>query len=576
MERMTRRPYMRIACWCWIVVACTACGSGDDPRIEGDTPPDGAVASTYNVGDGTTCAPSTTGCFACFLGGSIRACPVDWQYRNSFAFVATDGLAPYFWSAASLPPGITVSRSGSIGGTPTEAGTYTTSVTVTDSSFPARRETQTVTIVIDPSLPPTITVSPAPAKGAINRPYTNVFDAAGGALPLTWSETGTLPPGLDFADDGTLSGTPTAVGAFPITVTVEDASGQSATAFDTTIDVLAHGFRTTSAMTAPRTLQTATLLDDGRVLVAGGFDGTNALRDAELYDPGSATFVPTGSLTDARYLHTSTLLDNDTVLLVGGLSAPDGAAVATAQLFAPSSGRFSTTDAPIVARYAHTATRLDDGTVLITGGTGGGADAPLASAEIYDPGAARFIAVGTMTAARSGHTATLLSNGDVLVVGGIDSQRTALQTAEIFDTRTRRFTATGSMREARAHQAAVLLPNGRVLIAGGIANEAIATAEIYDPATGAFSPTGDMRTAHSAPTATLLTDDTVLVAGAGDAHTHLIADAELYDASAGTFTPTGSMTTARDGHTATLLPNGQVLVTGGSNGPVFSSADLYQ
>src|SRR5258705_2831585 len=113
---MTRRSYIRSAWWLWIAVVCSACSDGGGPKIAGDAPPDGAVGATYNVGDGTTCAPSSTGCVPCFVGGSVRACPANFQYRNSFAFVATDGLAPYFWSATSLPPGITVSTTGSIEG----------------------------------------------------------------------------------------------------------------------------------------------------------------------------------------------------------------------------------------------------------------------------------------------------------------------------------------------------------------------------------------------------------------------------------------------------------------------------
>ena len=180
-------------------VLCSGCGGGGDPSIVAPpVPPDGAVGSPYNLGDGITCAPSGTTCAPCFVGGSIRACPANWRYQNSFVFTATDGLPPFFWTATSLPPGLTLASNGSIDGTPTTAGTYATVVTVTDSSFPARSTTNTATIVIAPPLPPTIATSPAPSKGAIDQPYLNVFVATDGTEPLTWSETGELPPGARF------------------------------------------------------------------------------------------------------------------------------------------------------------------------------------------------------------------------------------------------------------------------------------------------------------------------------------------------------------------------------------------
>ena len=558
-------------------VLCSGCDDGGDPSISMlPEPPDGAVGSRYNQGDGLTCAPSGSACALCYVGGSIRACPANWRYHDNFVFTATDGLAPFFWTATSLPAGLTLQLNGSIDGTPTTAGTYAVPVTVTDSSFPAHSSTDTVTIDVVPPLPPTIATSPAASKGAIDRPYLNTFVATNGLAPLTWSEAGELPPGLAFAVDGTMSGTPSVIGAFAITLSVHDSGGQSATPQDTTIDVLEHGFASTALMSSPRTLHTATLLASGAVLVVGGFDGTTGLSSAELYDPTSATFSLSGSMAAGRFDHTATLLENSTVLVVGGLTDAAAEPDVTALLFSPSSGGFSIVGSLSVARHAHTATLLDDGTVLICGGTGS-SGAPLASAELYDPATGRFTTVGTMTVARSGHTATLLASGDVLVAGGTsDTAGTTSQTAEIFNTRTRRFTATGSMFTPRAHQSATLLLTGEVLVAGGIADNAIASAETYNQATGGFTQTGDMRTAHSAPTASLLPDGTVLITGAGDDKSHLTADAELYDPTSGDFTPTGSMTTARDGHTATPLPTAQVLVIGGSNGTALASAEVYQ
>ena len=116
-------------------------------------------------------------------------------------------------------------------------------------------------------------------------------------------------------------------------------------------------------MATARTLHTATLLDSGSVLIVGGFDGTQSVSTAELFDPVNGQFIIAGASSSGRYDHSATLLDNGTVLIAGGLSDAAGAAVATAALYVPATNRFTTTDALVVARGSHTATLLDDALV---------------------------------------------------------------------------------------------------------------------------------------------------------------------------------------------------------------------
>jgi WD40 repeat protein len=273
----------------------------------------------------------------------------------------------------------------------------------------------------------------------------------------------------------------------------------------------------------------------------------------------------------ARADPTATLLDDGSVLIFGGCSCP------TAELYEPATGVFVPTGPMNVIRTGgETATLLQDGLVLVTGGDDDSpASKALASAELYDPKAGTFRLTGSMTTARTYHTATLLPDGQVLVAGGFDSSGAALDTAELYDPATGEFVSTSHMGQAFDGHTATLLADGRVLVVGGTAScvqeKPLASAELYDPATGTFSPTGSMATARDGQSATRLGDGRVLIAG-GDNNT-----AELYDPGAGTFSPTGSMKVARASQTATLLADGLVLLAGGADDVADgASAELYQ
>ena len=174
---------------------------------------------------------------------------------------------------------------------------------------------------------------------------------------------------------------------------------------------------------------TATLLPNGKVLVAGGYDGNSvALASAELYDPASGTWTATGSLATARDGHTATLLPNGKVLVAGGLDSSQ-VAFASAELYDPASGTWTATGSLATARYIHTATLLPNGKVLVAGGLT--AAALLASAELYDPASGTWTATGSLATARYSHTATLLPNGKVLVAGGSDDSSSRARNSTI-------------------------------------------------------------------------------------------------------------------------------------------------
>ena len=336
---------------------------------------------------------------------------------------------------------------------------------------------------------------------------------------------------------------------------------------------------TTGSLNTARWGQTATLLNNGLVLIAGGNIGINPdepTSDAELYDPATGTFTPTGSLNAARSAHTATLLSNGMVLMAGGQNPPFNSLDST-ELYNPATGTFTVAGSLSTARYYHTATLLSNGMVLMAGGWNGGY---LASAELYNPSAGTSTVTGNMSTLRAAHTATLLNNGLVLIAGGYPGDNRSDQaSAELYDPATGTFTLTGSMSNGRTTHTATLLTNGVVLMAGGEYTSSggyFASADLYNPAIGTFTPTGSLNTARASHTATLLSNGMVLMAG-GYVSGGSTASAELYDPATGTFTPTGSLNTARGSHTATLLNDGMVLMAGGrNNSSMLASAELYE
>jgi N-acetylneuraminic acid mutarotase len=298
----------------------------------------------------------------------------------------------------------------------------------------------------------------------------------------------------------------------------------------------------------------------------------NTLSTAELFDPRSNTWSAAASMSNGRAYYAATLLANGKVLVAGGFNA--GNSLSSAELYDPSSNTWSAAASMSNGRAFYTATRLANGKVLVTGGIVGSTGI-LSTAELYDPISNTWSAASSMSRPRGLHTTTLLANGKVLVTGGLNNNGYQ-SSAELYDPGSNTWSSAGFLSTARARHTATLLANGKVLVAGGFnSSGCLSSAELYDPGSNTWSVVAPLHTARLNHTATLLSNGKVLVAGGYNASDGYLPSAELYDPGTNTWSTAGAMSTARVDHTATLLAGGLVLIAGGYNGSFPIASELY-
>jgi hypothetical protein len=398
-----------------------------------------------------------------------------------------------------------------------------------------------------------------------------------------------------LAGCGGVTGSPTAQHSVVPATELAPGASRSATSAPTpppsSAPTASPTFVTTGNMNVPRMDATATLLRDGRVLIAGGspvhvvpFD--EVVSSAELYDPATGKFTPTGSMAAARSHAAAILLRDGRVLIAGGYGCLDkrqctpgpdttGAnELASAELYDPATGRFSHTGSMSLGRVDVNALLLPGGSVLIFGGGD-------SRVEVYDPRAGKFSSDGSLLNQYATATATLLPDGIVLVIGAREND--SGPGAELFDPASGRSTSTSfalpaSISAADGPETATALQDGHVLLC---IDDYLVT---YDPATGSSTMSGSISNPNqwSGPTATALPDGRVLFEGGvlvspdGTALS-TAQSAGLYDPTNG-FRMVGSLNEPRTYQTATVLSDGMVLIAGGTRDAqeATSSAELFR
>lgn len=329
-------------------------------------------------------------------------------------------------------------------------------------------------------------------------------------------------------------------------------------------------------MNVARSQHTATLLADGRVLVAGGYNSA-AERSAEIYDPLTRAWTLTGEMTQARQAHAAVRLRDGRVLVMS-----DG----TAEIYDPATHAWTRIASPLTRRAVHTMTPLADGRVLVAGGadldTLDMDDNALRSAEIFDPVTGTWRETAPMSQGRYWHAAAPMADGTVLVAGGatLIEWHGYTAEAEIFDPRTETWSRAGDIGVARSLVGAVRAFDGSFVVTGGYSTCGVrlcshARTDRYVPGTG-WVAAADLNVSRNAHSLTPLGSGHLLAAG-GENWLGIspMASVELYDPATNQWAAAAPLGNPRAWHTATLLANGTVLVAGGSYGPALRSAEVF-
>ncbi len=353
-------------------------------------------------------------------------------------------------------------------------------------------------------------------------------------------------------------------------------------------------------LVSPRFSHDAALLEDGRVLVSGGWTGVVNNNEiypfpvvfSQIYDPETDTWTLINRIEpeDSEELPGFLIFSPATML-------PDGRIISVALSEESQSGNPDDVTTAIVVfdpesvKWTHLSNipsnrifadiiALEDGRVIVVGGldlvamsSPQGVIEPEALVESYNMATGEWQTLGPMVEAAVEHALLPLKDGRVMAMGGVSDFDAQVETArsEIFDPVSGSWTLTGNLNTPRAFVNAIALTDGRVLAAGGLGTYIQAfgdspTSETYDPATGEWAATGPMSAQRFGHTLTLLPDGRVLAVGGEDPQGGdymLYSSTEIFDPETNTWSAGPELSRPRSSHSATLMPDGSVLLAGG-------------
>lgn len=319
----------------------------------------------------------------------------------------------------------------------------------------------------------------------------------------------------------------------------------------------ANSLAPTGSLHIARHFHSATLLADGKVLVAGGTGAGGNLASAEVYNPATGQWALTGTMSQARSGHTATRLANGRVLVAGGGTTNSAAA----ELYDPATGTWSPTGVMAHGRSSHTATLLSDGRVLVVGGFNG-----VSAAELYHPASGTWASAGSLATGRRSHTATLMADGSVLVVGGETTGNSILSSTERYDPASNTWSVSAPLPAGRRLGAAARLPDGRLLFSGGQqpGPSAVGTCFLFNPVTATWTSTAALSSTRFYHQLIPLPNGRVLATG-GTSSISLETRIQIYDPATGTWISNGEVTPRRQFASYAFLNDGRLLIAGGNN-----------
>lgn len=281
-------------------------------------------------------------------------------------------------------------------------------------------------------------------------------------------------------------------------------------------DPVSMAWENLDSMLVGRSSHRAIQLNNGKVLVAGGYTWENRIiysNSSEIFDPKSKTWELTDNMHEGRSAFSATLLNNGLVLVAGGFG--ENLSMNSAEIYNSSTEKWRSISPLNHKRALHQAVKLKDGRVLFIGGSGAEN-----TCEIFNPVSEKFELAAPMKHSRSFHQAVLLNDGRVLVTGG-----GKLRSSEIYDPVSNNWIEVEPMSLPRSEHSMTVLPNDKVLVTGGNgpfdltmtypARIIQASSEIYDPKKNKWGPANNMLTPRKSHTVTLLNTNQLLVVGGG-------------------------------------------------------------